>query len=86
MMLIITFDNELLDSNFIIDSTSFKIFHGIASIFVMSIAFCSYLGFIHYEYYGEDPMKRSMKNKLVAQICKALFIYNLLSTPVFTWR
>ena len=87
MLLNITFhNNNELDSNFIFNSTSFKIFHGIASIFVMLVAFFSYSGFIHYEYYGEDPMKRSMKNKLVAQMCKAIFIYNLLATPVFTWR
>ena len=87
MILNITFhNNNELDSNFFFNSTSFKIFHGIASIFVMLVAFFSYSGFIHYEYYGEDPMKRSMKNKLVAQICKALFIYNLLATPIFTWR
>ena len=30
--------------------------------------------------------KRSMKNKLLAQICKALVITDILSTPVFTWR
>ena len=86
MMLNITFYNNELDSNFFFNSTSFKIFHGIASIFFMLIAFFSYSGFIHYEYYGADPMKRSIKNKLVAQICKALFIYNILVTPVFTWR
>ena len=27
-----------------------------------------------------------MKNKLLAQICKAVVISDILSTPVFTWR
>ena len=38
------------------------------------------------EYYGEDPMRRSMKNQLVAQICKVIFTYNILATPVILWR
>ena len=81
----ITFHNELF-SNTILDSNTFKIFHGIASSFVIAIAFICYLGFIHYEYYGEDPMRRSMKNQLVAQICKVIFTYNILATPVVLWR
>ena len=81
----ITFHNELF-SNIILDSITFKSFHGIASIFVIAIAFISYLGFIHYEYYGEDPMRRSMKNQLVAQICKVIFTYNISATPVILWR
>ena len=81
----VTFHNELF-SNPILDSNTFKILHGIASIIVIAIAFISYFGFIHYEYYGEDPMRRSMKNQLVAQICKVIFTYNILATPVILWR
>ena len=52
----VTFHKELF-TNTILDSNTFKILHGISSIFVIAIAFISYLGFIHYEYYGEDPMR-----------------------------
>ena len=81
----VTFHTELF-SNTILDSNTFKILHGFGSIFIIAIAFISYLGFIHYEYFGEDPMKRSMKNKLVAQICKVIFTYNISATPVILWR
>ena len=30
--------------------------------------------------------KRSLKNKLLAQICKIIVVNNILITPVFTWR
>ena len=31
-------------------------------------------------------LRRSMKNKLVAQICKVIFTYNISATPVILWR
>ena len=43
-----------------------------------------HLNLIHFQMYHFE--KRSMKNKLLAQICKALVITDILSTPVFTWR
>ena len=43
-----------------------------------------HLNLIHFQMYHFE--KRSMKNKLLAQICKALVINDILSTPVFTWR
>ena len=30
--------------------------------------------------------KRSLKNKLLAQICKIIVVNNIFITPVFTWR
>ena len=55
----INFYNELAGLNSILDSTTFKVCHGIGSFLLVSIAFFCYLGFIQYEYYGGDPMKRS---------------------------
>ena len=39
-------------------------------------------------YNSEDASlyKRSLKNKLLAQICKIIVVNNILITPVFTWR
>ena len=54
----IKFRSEWVDLNSILDSTTFKVLHGIGSFLAMSIAYFCYLGFIHYEYYEGDPMKR----------------------------
>ena len=54
----IRFRSEWVDLNSILDSTIFKVLHGIGSFLAMSIAYFCYLGFIHYEYYEGDPMKR----------------------------
>ena len=54
----IRFRSEWVDLNFILDSTTFKVLHGIGSFLAMLIALFCYLGFIHYEYYEGDPMKR----------------------------
>ena len=55
----INFHNEFFAVNSMLDSTMFKVCHGIGSFLIVSIAFVCYTGFIHYEYYGGDPMKRS---------------------------
>ena len=48
----------IIEPDTILNSDTLKIFHGIASISAQVIAFFSYLGFIHYEFFGGDPMKR----------------------------
>ena len=54
----LTLYNELNELNSILDSNTFKICHGIASFLAQVIAFFGYLGIIHYEFIGGDPMKR----------------------------
>ena len=54
----IKFRSEWVDLNSILDSTTFKVLHGIGSFLAMLIAFFCYLGFINYEYCAGDPMKR----------------------------
>ena len=54
----IKFRSEWVDLNSILESTTFKVLHGIGSFLAMSIAHFCYLGFIHYEYYEGDPLKR----------------------------
>lgn len=51
----ITLFNE---PNTILVSDTLKIYYGITSISAQVIAFFSYFGFIHYEFFGGDPMKR----------------------------
>ena len=48
--------------------------------------FVCYSGFIHYEYFGGDPAKRSMKNTLWAQLCYCLIIMSIISSPAYAWR
>ena len=55
----INFSDDFASLNSILDSTMFKVCHGIGSVLLMSIAFFCYTGLIHHESYGGDPMKRS---------------------------
>ena len=63
-----------------------KIFYG--TIFTLSevLAFCSYSGFVYYEHYAGDPLKRSIKNKLISQCFLLMMGLNLLSNSGFAWR
>ena len=63
-----------------------KIIHGINFIICEITTFVCYTGFIHYEYYGGDPAKRSIKNKLWAQLCYTLLCLNITTTPMHAWR
>ena len=58
-MALVELSSELIGLNSILDSTTFKICHGIGSFLNVSITLFCYMGFIHYEYFGGDPMKRS---------------------------
>ena len=55
----INFSDDFASLNSILDSTMFKVCHGIGSFLIVSIAFFCYTGFIHYESNEGDPMKRS---------------------------
>ena len=80
-----SFSNELVD---FIDSMplGLKITHGIVLLISEISTFVCYSGFIHYEYFGGDPAKRSMKNKLIAQLCYSLLVHGMTSTPAYAWR
>ena len=66
---IVTFDNG---ENIILVSILAKISLGILTGLAILISSLTYLGFIHYEMYGEDAMKRSIKNKLLAQVAQII--------------
>ena len=80
-----SFSNELEE---FIDSMplGLKITHGIFFLISEISTFVCYSGFIHYEYYGGDPAKRSMKNKLWAQLCYCLLVMAMTSSPAYAWR
>ena len=70
----VTFSNEF---EYKLDSLPLKFCHGIIFIVGEFIALVSYYGFVHFEKYGGDPMKRSLKNKLVAQICYQVVVQTI---------
>ena len=80
-----SFSNELKD---FIDSIplGWKVTHGIVFFMSEISTFVCYSGFLHYEYYGGDPAKRSMKNKLWAQLCYCLLVMAMTSSPAYAWR
>ena len=67
----IPFDN-INDEKIILVSTLAKVSLGILTGLAIMISSLTYLGFIHYEMYGEDPMKRTIKNKLLAQVAQII--------------
>ena len=53
-------------------------------VFLFNTTFNALL--IHYEKYGGDPMKRSLRNQLIAQTGYASNFMNLLVFPMWTFR
>ena len=76
----INFSNEVAGLNSMLDSTMFKVCHGIGSFLLVLIAFFCYTGFIHYESYGGDPMKRSKWyiKKVKHKIIKYQYLFSLI--------
>ncbi len=45
-----------------------------------------YLGLIHFEKFGEDPMKRSTMNRICSSICFFLVLSSCISQPLYLFR
>ena len=71
----VTFSHEFVH---LADSLSLKILYGVSLIFGQIISFICNFVFFHFEYYGGDPMKRSIKNYLLAQIFLMLIFFNIM--------
>ena len=76
----------LYDFRNLTDYPLLKIIHGILFVLGLFITIICYYGFIHFEHYGSDPMKRGIKNKLIAQIFIAILSLSCINNPVFAWR
>ena len=50
------------------------------------LAFCTYSGFVYFEHYAGDPLKRSIKNKLFSQSFLLLMGNLLVGNSGFAWR
>ena len=69
-----------------IDSIYLRAIHGVIFCFSELITFVCYSGFLYYEFFGGDPMKRSLKNKLSSQSAVFIFVSSFTNNPGFAWR
>ena len=80
----VTFSDNFQD---IIDFTyPFKIFYCIIFILFELLGLTCYSGLIYFEHYGGDPMKRSIKNKLISQGLLVLMAQIVVNNSGFAWR
>ena len=63
-----------------------KIVYSILFILFELLGLGCYLGFIYFEHYGGDPMKRSIKNKLISQSFIVLMMEIVIYNSAFAWR
>ena len=63
-----------------------RIYQGIVTIFTLLFGNIFYLGIVHYEHYGGDPLKRSIQNQLISAIAIAALILCYISNVTLTWR
>ena len=80
----VTFSDNFED---IIDFTyPFKIVYIIIFILFELLGLTCYSGLIYFEHYGGDPMKRSIKNKLISQGLLVLMAQIVVNNSGFAWR
>ena len=80
----VTFSDDFED---IIDFTyPFKIVYSIIFILFELLGLTCYSGLIYFEHYGGDPMKRSIKNKLISQGLLVLLAQIVVNNCGFAWR
>ena len=63
-----------------------KIVYSIVFILFELLGLACYSGFIYFEHYGGDPMKRSIKNKLISQSFVVLMMEIAIYNSGFAWR
>ena len=68
------------------DSLFLKFFVGILLFLVIFFHSTLCLWFIHFEKYGNDPMKRSVANHIVSQIFYGAALSNVVFSPFLAWR
>ena len=80
----VTFSNNF--EHFLDLDYPWKILHGFLFTVSVLLVFGSYSGFVYFEHYAGDPMKRSIKNKLISQSFLILMVSILVSNHGFAWR
>ena len=63
-----------------------RIYQGIVTIFTLLFGSIFYLGIVHYERYGGDPLKRSIQNQLISATAITALMICYISNVTLTWR
>ena len=63
-----------------------RIYQGIVTIFTTLFGSIFYLGIVHYERYGGDPLKRSMQNRFISATAITALVMCYISNVTLTWR
>ena len=77
---------EFDDFKRLFDNSNIKIISTIVSFYMITFTNFFNIMVSLFEKYGGDPMKRSLKNQLIAHWGYSMMINNTISTPLFTWR
>ena len=80
----VTFSNNF--EHILILDNHLKVVYGILFITFQLLSITCYSGFIYFEHYGGDPMKRSIKNKLISQGLLVLMAQIVVNNSGFAWR
>ena len=70
----------------LLNTSSLKIISGILCFLLITFTNAFNILVSMFEKHGGDPMKRSLKNQLVAQMGYCMIINNTICTPLLTWR
>ena len=63
-----------------------RIYQGIVAIFTLLFGSIFYLGIVHYERYGGDPLKRSIQNRLISATAITALMLCYIVNVALTWR
>ena len=63
-----------------------RIYQGIVAIFTLFFGSIFYLGIVHYERYGGDPLKRSIQNQLISATAISALMMCYILNVTSTWR
>ena len=81
-----TKDNKLDDFKEIFDSIGIRIIYVTFWIIYVTLANAFLILMVLYEKYGADIMKRSIDNRLWAQACLVMILYNSVCSTIFLMR
>ena len=63
-----------------------RIYQGIVTTFTMLFGSIFYLGIVHYERYGGDPLKRSIQNQIISATAITALMLCYIANVALTWR
>ena len=63
-----------------------RIYQGVVAIFSLLFGSIFYLGIVHYERYGGDPLKRSIQNRMISTTAITALMMCYIVNVAWTWR